>query len=64
MRRKMALSETRTMPSLEANDTWSGLWSSGWSRDDRCATSIAESLRTGVTFFNNHNATAVMSIPT
>ena len=48
----------------QANDTWSGLWSSGWSRDDRCATSIAESLRTGVTFFNNHNATAVMSIPT
>ena len=37
-----------------ANDTWSGLWSSVWSGDDRYATSVAESLRTGVTFFNNH----------
>jgi acyl-CoA reductase-like NAD-dependent aldehyde dehydrogenase len=42
-----------------ANDTWSGLSSSVWSGDDRRATSVAESLRTRVTFFNNHNATAV-----
>ena len=43
----------------QANDTWSGLCSSVWSGDDRHATSVAERLRTGVTFFNNHNATAV-----
>jgi acyl-CoA reductase-like NAD-dependent aldehyde dehydrogenase len=42
-----------------ANDTWSGLCSSVWSADDRHAASVAERLRTGVTFFNNHNATAV-----
>ena len=43
----------------QANDTWSGLCSSVWSGDDRHATSVAERLRTGVTSFNNHNATAV-----
>ena len=43
----------------KANDTWSGLCSSVWSGDDRRASSVAERLRTGVTFFNNHNATAV-----
>ena len=42
-----------------ANDTWSGLCSSVWSGEDRHATSVAESLRTRVTFFNDHNATAV-----
>jgi acyl-CoA reductase-like NAD-dependent aldehyde dehydrogenase len=43
----------------QANDTWSGLCSSVWSADDDHATRVAERLRTGVTFFNNHNATAV-----
>jgi acyl-CoA reductase-like NAD-dependent aldehyde dehydrogenase len=43
----------------QANDTWSGLCSSVWSSDDDHATSVAARLRTGVTFFNNHNATAV-----
>jgi acyl-CoA reductase-like NAD-dependent aldehyde dehydrogenase len=43
----------------QANDTWSGLCSSVWSADDEHATSVASRLRTGVTFFNNHNATAV-----
>jgi acyl-CoA reductase-like NAD-dependent aldehyde dehydrogenase len=42
-----------------ANDTWSGLCSSVWSADTEHATRIARQLRTGVTFFNNHNATAV-----
>jgi acyl-CoA reductase-like NAD-dependent aldehyde dehydrogenase len=42
-----------------ANDTWSGLCSSVWSADIEHATAIARALRTGVTFFNNHNATAV-----
>lgn len=42
-----------------ANDTWSGLCSSVWSTDPEHATSVARQLRTGVTFFNNHNATAV-----
>ncbi len=42
-----------------ANDTWSGLCSSVWSADDGHATNVAARLRTGVTFFNNHNATAV-----
>jgi acyl-CoA reductase-like NAD-dependent aldehyde dehydrogenase len=43
----------------EANDTWSGLCSSVWSADEDHATRVASRLRTGVTFFNNHNATAV-----
>jgi acyl-CoA reductase-like NAD-dependent aldehyde dehydrogenase len=43
----------------QANDTWSGLCSSVWSADDEHATRVASRLRTGVTFFNNHNATAV-----
>jgi acyl-CoA reductase-like NAD-dependent aldehyde dehydrogenase len=43
----------------QANDTWSGLCSSVWSADDDHATRVAAQLRTGVTFFNNHNATAV-----
>jgi acyl-CoA reductase-like NAD-dependent aldehyde dehydrogenase len=30
-----------------------------WSADDYHATRVAAQLRTGVTFFNNHNATAV-----
>jgi acyl-CoA reductase-like NAD-dependent aldehyde dehydrogenase len=42
-----------------ANDTWSGLCSSVWSTDEEHALSVARQLRTGVTFFNNHNATAV-----
>jgi acyl-CoA reductase-like NAD-dependent aldehyde dehydrogenase len=42
-----------------ANDTWSGLCSSVWSADAEHAMSVARQLRTGVTFFNNHNATAV-----
>jgi acyl-CoA reductase-like NAD-dependent aldehyde dehydrogenase len=42
-----------------ANDTWSGLCSSVWSGDEDHAMAVARQLRTGVTFFNNHNATAV-----
>ena len=42
-----------------ANNTWSGLCSSVWSADNEHAMKIARQLRTGVTFFNNHNATAV-----
>ena len=42
-----------------ANDTWSGLCSSVWSADTEHAMAVAKQLRTGVTFFNNHNATAV-----
>jgi acyl-CoA reductase-like NAD-dependent aldehyde dehydrogenase len=42
-----------------ANDTWSGLCSSVWSADPEHAMTVARQLRTGVTFFNNHNATAV-----
>jgi acyl-CoA reductase-like NAD-dependent aldehyde dehydrogenase len=42
-----------------ANDTWSGLCSSVWSADTDHAMAVAKQLRTGVTFFNNHNATAV-----
>jgi acyl-CoA reductase-like NAD-dependent aldehyde dehydrogenase len=42
-----------------ANDTWSGLCSSVWSGDPEHAMVVAKRLRTGVTFFNNHNATAV-----
>ncbi|MGH2851618.1 MAG: aldehyde dehydrogenase family protein [Solirubrobacteraceae bacterium] len=43
----------------QANDTWSGLCSSVWSDDPDHAMAVAQRLRTGVTFFNNHNATAV-----
>ena len=42
-----------------ANDTWSGLCSSVWSTDEEHAMRVARQLRTGVTFFNNHNARAV-----
>jgi acyl-CoA reductase-like NAD-dependent aldehyde dehydrogenase len=42
-----------------ANSTWSGLCSSVWSADTEHAMAVAKQLRTGVTFFNNHNATAV-----
>jgi acyl-CoA reductase-like NAD-dependent aldehyde dehydrogenase len=42
-----------------ANDTWSGLCSSVWGADTGHAMAVAKQLRTGVTFFNNHNATAV-----
>ncbi len=42
-----------------ANQTWSGLCSSVWSADTEHAMRVARQLRTGVTFFNNHNATAV-----
>ncbi len=42
-----------------ANATWSGLCSSVWSGDAGHAMTVARQLRTGVTFFNNHNATAV-----
>ena len=43
----------------QANDTWSGLCSSVWSGEPEHAMAVARRLRTGVTFFNNHNATAV-----
>jgi acyl-CoA reductase-like NAD-dependent aldehyde dehydrogenase len=43
----------------QASDTWFGLCSSVWSADTEHAMSVARQLRTGVTFFNNHNATAV-----
>jgi acyl-CoA reductase-like NAD-dependent aldehyde dehydrogenase len=42
-----------------ANATWSGLCSSVWSGDIGHAMRVGRQLRTGVTFFNNHNATAV-----
>jgi acyl-CoA reductase-like NAD-dependent aldehyde dehydrogenase len=42
-----------------ANATWSGLCSSVWSGDEEHAMRVGRQLRTGVTFFNNHNATAV-----
>jgi acyl-CoA reductase-like NAD-dependent aldehyde dehydrogenase len=42
-----------------ANATWSGLCSSVWSGDNEHAMKVGRQLRTGVTFFNNHNATAV-----
>jgi acyl-CoA reductase-like NAD-dependent aldehyde dehydrogenase len=42
-----------------ANATWSGLCSSVWSGDQEHAMKVGRQLRTGVTFFNNHNATAV-----
>ncbi len=42
-----------------ANATWSGLCSSVWSGDTEHAMKVGRQLRTGVTFFNNHNATAV-----
>jgi acyl-CoA reductase-like NAD-dependent aldehyde dehydrogenase len=42
-----------------ANNTWSGLCSSVWSEDAEHAMRVAARLRTGVTFFNNHNAPAV-----
>lgn len=42
-----------------ANATWSGLCSSVWSGDSEHALKVGRRLRTGVTFFNNHNATAV-----
>ena len=42
-----------------ANATWSGLCSSVWSGDPEHAMQVGRQLRTGVTFFNNHNATAV-----
>ena len=42
-----------------ANATWSGLCSSVWSGDNEHGMAVARQLRTGVTFFNNHNATAV-----
>ena len=42
-----------------ANATWSGLCSSVWSGDEEHARKVGRQLRTGVTFFNNHNATAV-----
>jgi acyl-CoA reductase-like NAD-dependent aldehyde dehydrogenase len=43
----------------QANDTWAGLCSSVWSADDEHAMTVAEQLRSGVTFFNNHNGAAV-----
>lgn len=43
----------------QANDTWSGLCSSVWSRDGDHGAAVAARLRTGVTFYNNHNAPAV-----
>lgn len=43
----------------QANDTWSGLCSSVWSGDDDHGAAVAARLRTGVTFYNSHNAPAV-----
>ena len=51
--------DDETQAITEANDTWSGLCSSVWSADAEHARAVARRLRTGVTFFNNHNATAV-----
>ncbi len=51
--------DTEAEAIAQANDTWSGLCSSVWSADTEHAMAIARQLRTGVTFFNNHNATAV-----
>jgi len=42
-----------------ASATWSGLCSSVWTGDTEHGMQVARQLRTGVTFFNNHNATAV-----
>jgi acyl-CoA reductase-like NAD-dependent aldehyde dehydrogenase len=43
----------------QANDSWAGLCSSVWSQDLERAMSVGRQLRSGVTFFNNHNAIAV-----
>jgi acyl-CoA reductase-like NAD-dependent aldehyde dehydrogenase len=43
----------------QANDTWSGLCSSVWSSDLEHGSAIAAQLRTGVTFYNGHNAPCV-----
>ncbi len=51
--------DTEAEAIAEANDSWSGLCSSVWSADTEHAMAVARQLRTGVTFFNNHNATAV-----
>lgn len=40
----------------QANNTWSGLCSSVWSSDLEHGIAIAAQLRTGVTFYNGHNA--------
>jgi acyl-CoA reductase-like NAD-dependent aldehyde dehydrogenase len=40
----------------QANNTWSGLCSSVWSSDLEHGSAIAAQLRTGVTFYNGHNA--------
>ena len=42
-----------------ANAGWSGLCSSVWTGDIEHGMKVARQLRTGVTFFNTHNATAV-----
>ena len=42
-----------------ASATWSGLCSSVWTGDTEHGMQVTRQLRTGVTFFNNHNATAV-----
>ena len=43
----------------QANDSWAGLCSSVWSEDPEHAMAVGRQLRSGVTFFNNHNAVAV-----
>jgi acyl-CoA reductase-like NAD-dependent aldehyde dehydrogenase len=43
----------------QANSGWSGLCSSVWSDDAEHAMLVGRQLRSGVTFFNNHNAIAV-----
>ena len=43
----------------QANDSWAGLCSSVWSEDPERAMAVGRQMRTGVTFFNNHNAVAV-----
>lgn len=42
-----------------ANATWAGLCSSVWSADEEHALRVGRRLRSGVTFFNDANATAV-----
>ena len=43
----------------QSSDCTSRAASSVWLADTEHATTVAGQLRTGVTFFNNHNATAV-----
>ncbi len=51
--------ETEAGAITQANDSWAGLCSSVWSEDPEHAMAVGRQMRTGVTFFNNHNAVAV-----